>query len=91
MDIVIRPDGNVRCLYGEELDLHLLGTLSIERGSHVEPAAGGQWTADLSPVDGPTLGPFPRRSDALAAEREWLELNWLQPTAALRTVTHEVR
>ncbi|MFV1967333.1 MAG: hypothetical protein ACC628_18035 [Pirellulaceae bacterium] len=80
MQMVVQPDGGVRCLYGEELDLYLLGKLSIERGSHVEPTVEGQWTADLSPVDGPVLGPFRCRSDALTAELQWLEEHWL-PTA----------
>ena len=69
----------MKCLYGEELDLHALGRLEIQRGSHVEPTDDGQWTADLSPVAGPVLGPFPSRSLALDAEREWLERNWLIP------------
>ena len=79
MQIVITPDGTMKCLYGEELDLHALGQLEIQRGSHVEPTDDGQWTADLSPVNGPVLGPFPNRSEALDAEREWLEQNWLAP------------
>ena len=33
--------------------------------------------ADLSPVGGPLLGPFERRSDAVQAEVYWLETNWL--------------
>jgi len=77
MQIVIEKDGSCRCLYGEELDLHALGRLSIERGSHVEPTHNGQWIADLSPVDGPQLGPFVNRSQALGAERDWLIEHWL--------------
>jgi hypothetical protein len=80
MQMVIAPGGAVKCLYGEEVDLLALGRLSIERGSHVEPTSNGQWTADLSPVGGPLLGPFNCRSDALTAERRWLEEHWL-PTA----------
>ena len=79
MQLVITPSGSVRCIYAEQLDLHRLGRLHIERGSHVEPTGDGQWTADLSPVDGPILGPFPCRSDALAAESRWLEEHWLAP------------
>jgi len=30
------------------------------------------WWADMSPVDGPVLGPFTTRDDALKAETEWL-------------------
>jgi hypothetical protein len=37
----------------------------------------GRWWADLGPVSGPKLGPFDRRSQALEAEREWLEASWL--------------
>jgi len=77
MQLVITPTGRVRSLYGEELDLHQLGRLAIRRGSHVEPTETGQWTADLSPVGGPVLGPFPSRSAALAAEQRWLEEQWL--------------
>lgn len=80
MQILIQPNGSVRCLYGEELDLHCLGRLAIARGSHVEPTEDGQWTADLSPVNGPVLGPFINRSAALEAERQWLESNWLTST-----------
>jgi len=39
----------------------------------VEPDEQGQWSAELSPVQGPILGPFDLRSHALAAETAWLE------------------
>ena len=77
MQLVIHVDGRIRCLYDESLALDQLGQLQIQRGSHVEPDATGQWQADLSPVGGPLLGPFARRSQALAAERQWLETHWL--------------
>ena len=77
MQLVIQPDGSARSVYSETLDLHALGSLNIARGSHVEPDQSGQWFADLSPVSGPRLGPFSRRSDALAAEQLWLEEHWL--------------
>ena len=77
MQMLVQTTGAVRCVYGEELDLQRLGRLTITRGSHVEPTADGQWTADMSPVTGPVLGPFPSRSDALTAERQWLEKHWL--------------
>jgi hypothetical protein len=70
---IITPEGDIRCLYAEAVDLTSLGSLSIRRASHVEPDDGGQWWANLAPVDGPRLGPFPRRSAALEAERQWLE------------------
>ena len=48
----------------------------VRRASHVEPSDGG-WTADLSPVGGPVLGPYRERKDALAAEVDWIERNVL--------------
>jgi hypothetical protein len=77
MQLVIEANGGVRCLYDETLPLADFGRLSIARGSHVEPTDAGHWTADLSLVGGPLLGPFATRSAALVAEREWLEHNWL--------------
>jgi hypothetical protein len=73
MELFITPAGQVRCLYAEELDLGSLGSLTICRASRVEPTDSGRWTADLSPIDGPTLGPFALRSQALAAEACWIE------------------
>lgn len=78
MQIVIETDGTICCLYDEAIDLSSLGVIHIERGSHVEPDEQGRWFADLSPVDGPLLGPFTKRSDALAAEAAWLTSNWLR-------------
>lgn len=77
MQLVITPVGDVRCLYEESLDLSSLGSVHVQRGSHVEPDLDGQWFADMSPVGGPRLGPFPRRSDALNAEVAWLRDHWL--------------
>jgi len=72
MQLVITPDGAVRCFYAEDIYLHCLGRPVIGRASHVEPAGDGRWIADLAPVDGPILGPFARRSEALEAESRWL-------------------
>lgn len=77
MELLIEPSGNCRCVYSERIDIHAIGRVSIRRGSHVEPTADGRWTADLAPVDGPILGPFDKRSEALAAEIAWLQQNWL--------------
>ena len=77
MQLVIEPGGAVRCIYAEEIDLAALGSPAITRASCVEPDQHGCWVADLSPVNGPRLGPFRHRSEALTAEHSWLETNWL--------------
>ena len=77
MQLLIQPNGGVRCVYDEAINLSALGRAQITRGSHVEPDGDGRWFADLTPVSGPQLGPFFQRSGALAAEREWLTMNWL--------------
>jgi len=82
MQLIVQPGGDIRCVYAEAINLPQLGKLVIARGSHVEPDAAGQWFADLSPVHGPTLGPFANRSDALAAEANWLERHWLPSRSA---------
>ncbi len=79
MELLIETTGQVRCVYAESVDLHELGAVSIRRGSHVEPTDDGHWTADLSPVNGPLLGPFTTRSAALDAELAWLRCHWLTP------------
>lgn len=78
MQLVVMPDGAVCCIYSEALDLAALGKLQIARASHVEPTGTGQWLADLAPVSGPCLGPYSCRSEALAAEVQWLERHWLK-------------
>jgi hypothetical protein len=78
MQLRIAPGGTIHCIYGEALPLNALGQMAIQRASHVEPTDDGRWTADLTPVAGPLLGPFGQRSEALAAELRWLETHWLK-------------
>ena len=78
MQLLVQTDGAVRCLYDERIALKTLGALSISRGSYVEPDHEGRWLIDLAPVSGPNLGPFDQRSEALQAERQWLETHWLR-------------
>lgn len=80
VQLVIEPGGAVRCIYSEVFDIATLGSPAISRASYVEPDQQGRWWADLSPVDGPVLGPFDCRSAALTAEQAWLETNWLSST-----------
>jgi hypothetical protein len=75
MEMFISPAGDLSCIYDEAIDLSAFGDLAISRAGAVEPDCSGAWWADLSPVGGPRLGPFPRRSDALAAEVGWLRHN----------------
>lgn len=81
MQLVIDPAGVIRALYDERWDAAALGPLTIARASHVEPDESGAWWAQM--IDGPALGPFPRRSAALAAEVVWIETHRLgRPSAA---------
>jgi len=77
MQLIIDTAGTIRCIYGEEIDLTVLGQVSVRRASSVEPDEHGLWWADLSPVSGPVLGPSNCRSQALAAEVRWLGDHWL--------------
>ena len=76
MELIIESSGDARCVYSDTLPLVSIGKLRIERASHVEPNEIGEWIADLSPVSGPKLGPFQRRTEAINAEVSWLH-NWL--------------
>jgi hypothetical protein len=80
MQLIIEPGGAARCIYSEELELAAIGTPTITRASHVEPDQHGRWQADMSPVGGPVLTGFAKRSDALAAEHDWLETHWIIET-----------
>ena len=83
MELVVDAGGEVRCIYDEALDLHVLGKLLITRASHVEPDRDGFWWADMGPSGGPVLGPYDSRSAALQAERGWLtDIRPTIPTAA---------
>ena len=48
MQLLIQPDGGVRCVYGEAIDLATLGRVQIRRGSFVEPDEDGRWFADMA-------------------------------------------
>ena len=79
MKIRIWSDGTVQMIYTEDIDVSEIGNVqSITRASHVEPVNGGnQWEADMRPIGGPVIGVFDRRSDALAAEVDWIGENIL--------------
>ncbi len=85
MQLVIDCRGVVRGIYAEAIDLSQLGHMAIRRASHVEPDGAGRWWADLTPIGGPTLGPFDRRNEALVAELAWLEEHLFGEDMADRT------
>jgi hypothetical protein len=70
----IRVKGNqIRFIYNDDLsNLMNQGKTVVKRASHVEPDGNGRWIADMSPVNGPVLGPYNRRDEALQREVEWL-------------------
>lgn len=88
-EIIIPEDGPIEFIYDDELaELLDIGESITFRASHVEPAGGGVWTADMTPIlstipedmrseatiafGGPLLGPFRFRKDALDAEVAWI-------------------
>lgn len=75
MNIYIRPNGDMQCIYDEKIDLAQIGRVDIKRASHVEPDPNrpGTWYIDLAPVGGPLIAGFATRAEALKAEVEWLE------------------
>lgn len=77
LEVHLPRTGGLQFIYDDALaGLLDTGPAQVTRASHVEPAPGG-WTADLSPVGGPVLGPFPLRQVALDAEVAWLRMNVL--------------
>ncbi|MGA2256175.1 MAG: hypothetical protein ABSG53_16120 [Thermoguttaceae bacterium] len=76
MQISVTPQGDTVFIYNEDFDASFLECTTIARASHVEPCEG-EWSADMSPVGGPVLSGFTKRSQALAAEVTWLEENVL--------------
>jgi hypothetical protein len=76
--LLIDEVGTLELIYADDLRPLLdLGHATITRASFVEPTCDGHWTADLSPVGGPLLGPFLLRDQALREERTWLDTHHL--------------
>lgn len=74
LDLLI-DEGVIMHIYDDDLAslfTHCDRDESTRRASHVEPDGQGGWTADMRPVNGPVLGPFALRSEALDAEVAWL-------------------
>lgn len=76
--IVVEPNGTVLLIYEDDLrGLLANGKAEIKRVSSVEPTVDGRWTADLSPINGPVLGPYETRAEALESEVKYLIANVL--------------
>ena len=74
MKIIIKPSGVFIGIYNDSFDYRNIGRHQIRRASHVELDETGNWFADLSPVDGPKIGPFDKRNEAIEAELEFLKV-----------------
>ncbi len=73
VNVVIDADGNLQFIYSDDLSgLLETGAAKITRASHVEPALGGGWQADMRPSGGPVLfgGGVEVDSDVLAFREE---------------------
>lgn len=71
MRLFIDRSGSIKYLYTEAIDADNFGTIEeITRASNVEPV-GQLWESQI--IDGPILGPYKLRSQALAAEINYLE------------------
>lgn len=86
VEIYVDEQGRLEYVYDDAAAgaVAALGDATVRRASHVEPDAAGCWWADLSPVGGPKLGPFPPggRAAALAAEAAWLSAQLQQAPLA---------
>lgn len=67
-------EGNLVFIFNDELAFLLdLGPATTQRVSEVEPTEANLWTADMGRIQGPVLGPFALRGQALEAEIEYLK------------------
>ncbi len=73
MVIRVYPDGIIRALHDDRLNLADIGRFCVARASWVEPDPNGKWWVDLDNSRGPILGPYSIRAEALRAEVAWLE------------------
>lgn len=69
MDLVVGVDDITRCIYDQSRGLREIWKTQITRASHVEPVRDGRWWAGMRPVDGPVLGPFKNRTEAVGTAR----------------------
>lgn len=72
--VINKRDGRASFIYSDEAAALTdgLGDRQITRASEVEPDDAGGWSADMARSNGPVLGPFPTKAEALAAEAAWI-------------------
>ncbi len=74
MLIVIESNGMLKHIYSDDFKIPHLGGGKIERASNVEPVHSGSESGWLVKIkEGPYLGPYARRDEALQREIDWLE------------------
>lgn len=70
--VLLYPDGRTKCLWTDEIDLHQIGKLSVERASSVEFNPTPQEWEIITP-DGIVRGSHPSRAVAIEMEIEYLQ------------------
>jgi hypothetical protein len=71
--IVTGPTGTFIEVYSDDLpNLKTEWDVKIKRAIYVDVCEGG-WVADMSILNGPQLGPYRSRQDALDAEVDWID------------------
>ncbi len=86
MTLEVTPDGNIRCLYTDEIDLPQLGRLQVSRASHIEyDNRLHKWTV-TSAKTGKRLHSSMTRESALEWERQYYspgERGWSELTCMI--------
>lgn len=82
MKFIVNPDGSIELIHKDDVNQMFDNptVVDIKRASHVEPTIKDgkvSWFSDMTPVNGPVLGPFDNREEALKEEVTWLENNYL--------------
>ena len=72
MQIIVKPTGVFISVYDDAFDYGDFCKPQIRRVSQIEPDDSGGWIADLSPINGPKLGSFDKRNEAIEAELEYV-------------------
>ena len=70
--VLIYTDGRLKCLWTDEIDLHKIGNLSVERASSVEFNPIPQEWEIITP-DGIVRGSHPSRATAIEMEIDYLQ------------------